>query len=181
MTPYLRTAVYITCDLYVTQQKRTTNVKKPTELHTKLSIICIINCLLKKKNIYIYTLHSIYTFPRSNTQASQILISQNGPVRVGFCVMSPLMIVYFLSGKHFPRSREHEIVVPLSIMGVWKSIVQIILWMNHSASLGRFVPHHDVVYGICRELQSVDECASHLTLFVQALSLELATCVLNVD
>ena len=27
----------------------------------------------------------------------------------------------FLYGKHFPRSREHEILVPLSIMGVWKN------------------------------------------------------------
>ena len=31
------------------------------------------------------------------------------------------MIVYFLSGKHFPRSRKHDILVPLSIMGVWKN------------------------------------------------------------
>ena len=56
------------------------------------------------------------------------------------------MIVYFLSGKHFPRSREHEILVPLSIMGVRKNNQKFI----------------------------VDECVSHVTLFVQALSLELA-------
>ena len=56
------------------------------------------------------------------------------------------MIVLFLSGKHFPRSREHEILVPLSIMGVWKNNQNFI----------------------------VDECASHVTLFVQGLSLELA-------
>ena len=56
------------------------------------------------------------------------------------------MIIYFLSGKHFPRSREHEILVPLSIMGVWKNNQNFI----------------------------VDECASHVTLFVQGLSLELA-------
>ena len=29
MTPYLEIAVYIACDLCVTQQKGTTNVKKP--------------------------------------------------------------------------------------------------------------------------------------------------------
>ena len=56
------------------------------------------------------------------------------------------MIVYFLSGKHFPRSREHEILVPLSIMGVWKN----------------------------NQKSKVNECGSHTTLFVQALSLELA-------
>ena len=58
------------------------------------------------------------------------------------------MVVYFLSGKHFPRSRKHEILVPLSIVGVWKNDQKYI----------------------------VDECASHMTLFVQALSLELARC-----
>ena len=56
------------------------------------------------------------------------------------------MIINFLSGKHFPRSREPEILVPLSIMGVWK---------NNKKSI-------------------VDEYAGHVTLFVQALSLELA-------
>ena len=56
------------------------------------------------------------------------------------------MIVYFLSGKHFPRSREHDLLVSLSIIGVWK---------NYDKSI-------------------VDECASQVTLFVQALSLELA-------
>ena len=54
------------------------------------------------------------------------------------------MIVYYLFGKHFPRSCEHEILVPLSIVGVWRN--------NHK----------------------VDECTRHVTLFVQALSLELA-------
>ena len=57
------------------------------------------------------------------------------------------MIVYFLSGKHFPRSREHEILVSLSIMGFGKNFNQ---------------------------KSIVDECASHVTLFVQALSFELA-------
>ena len=52
------------------------------------------------------------------------------------------MIVYFLSCKHFTRSREHEILFPLSIMGFWIKIIK--------------------------------ECASHVTLFIQALSLELA-------
>ena len=56
------------------------------------------------------------------------------------------MIVYFLFGKHFPKYWEHEILVPQSIMGVWK---------NNQKSI-------------------VDECASHVTLFIQALSLELA-------
>ena len=56
------------------------------------------------------------------------------------------MIVYFLSGKHFQRSRDHEILLLLSIMGVWK---------NNKKSM-------------------VDKCASHVTLFVQALSLEVA-------
>ena len=58
-----------------------------------------------------------------------------------------MIIIYFLSCKHFPRSHEHEILVPLSIMGVWKK--------NNQKSI-------------------VDECASHVTLFIQALSLELA-------
>ena len=52
------------------------------------------------------------------------------------------MIVYFLYGKHIPTSREQEILVPLSIIGVMKNIV--------------------------------DECASNVTPFVQAFSLELA-------
>ena len=56
------------------------------------------------------------------------------------------MIVNFLSGKHIPRSHEHEIFVPLSIMGDWN---------NDQYSIA-------------------DECASHVTLFVQALFLELA-------
>ena len=46
-----------------------------------------------------------------------------------------------LSSKHFPRSSEHEILVPLSIMGVWK---------NDQKSI-------------------VDECASQVTLFVQTI------------
>ena len=58
---------------------------------------------------------------------------------------------FFLSGYQFPRPREHEILVPLSIMGVWKNIQKSI----------------------------VDECASHMTLFVQALSLELAELSIN--
>mgnify|MGYP003690918819 CR=1 FL=1 len=53
---------------------------------------------------------------------------------------------YFVSGKHFPRSREHDLLVPLSIMLVWK---------NDPKSI-------------------VDERASHVPVFVQALSLELA-------
>ena len=53
------------------------------------------------------------------------------------------MIVYFLSSKHFPRSREHEILVPLSIME-----------KNNQKCI-------------------VDVCASHVTLLLQALSLEL--------
>ena len=57
----------------------------------------------------------------------------------------------FLSRKHFPRSREHEILVPLSIMAVLEKNDQ------------KFI---------------ADECASHVTLFVQALSLELAGSVL---
>ena len=70
------------------------------------------------------------------------------------------MIVYFLSGKNFLRSREHEILVPLSILGVWRKIIK----------------------------NLVDECASHMTLFIQALSLELValaititTCLLVTD
>ena len=39
---------------------------------------------------------------------------------------------FFLSGKHFPRSREHEILGPLSIIGIWKndqkSIVDELAW-----------------------------------------------------
>ena len=57
----------------------------------------------------------------------------------------------FLYGKHFPRSREHKILVPLSIMGVWKMIKNLLI---------------------------VDEC--HVTLFVQALSLELAALAINI-
>ena len=53
---------------------------------------------------------------------------------------------FILSGKHFPRSREQEILVPLNIMGVWKNDQNFI----------------------------VNKCASPVTLFVQALSLELA-------
>ena len=55
------------------------------------------------------------------------------------------MIGFFLSGKYFPRSREHEILVPLS-MGVGKK----------------------------NQKSIVDEYASHMTLFIQALSLEHA-------
>ena len=57
------------------------------------------------------------------------------------------MIVYFLSCNYFPRSREHELLVALSIMGVWKK--------NNQKSL-------------------VDEYANHVTLIIQALSLEFA-------
>ena len=56
------------------------------------------------------------------------------------------MIIYFLSGKHILRSFENEILVPLSTMGVWKS----------------------------NQKSIVDECASHVTLFEQVLSLQLA-------
>ena len=35
MTPYLQTAVQISCDLCVTQQKGTTNVKKQNKTKTK--------------------------------------------------------------------------------------------------------------------------------------------------
>ena len=43
------------------------------------------------------------------------------------------MIVYFLSGKHFPRSREHEILLPLRIIGVWKNIIKNLCgWMCKS-------------------------------------------------
>ena len=55
--------------------------------------------------------------------------------------------IFFISGKQVPRSRENEILVPLSNNGAWKKIIKII----------------------------VDDCASHMTLFsIQALSLELA-------
>ena len=58
----------------------------------------------------------------------------------------------FLPGKHLPRSREHEILLPLSIMGVWKKTYQ------------KFI---------------VDECASHVTLSsifsIQSLSKDLAS------
>ena len=53
--------------------------------------------------------------------------------------------------EHFPRSRKNEIWVPLSTMGVWKS----------------------------NQKSIVDECASHVTIFVQALSLELAAPAIN--
>ena len=47
------------------------------------------------------------------------------------------MIVYFLSGKHFPRSREQEILVPLSIMGIWKNDQKSIVdeFANHVQAL----------------------------------------------
>ena len=54
---------------------------------------------------------------------------------------------FFLYGKHFQRSREHKILLPLSIMEVQKKTNQ------------KFI---------------VDECATHMNLFsIQALSLEL--------
>ena len=48
--------------------------------------------------------------------------------------------------RHFPRSLEQKILLPLSVMGVWKN----------------------------NQISIVEECASHVTLFVHALSLELA-------
>ena len=54
---------------------------------------------------------------------------------------SQRMIVCFLSSKNFPRSPEHEILVSPRIIRVWK---------NDKKSI-------------------VDECASHVTIFVQAL------------
>ena len=63
------------------------------------------------------------------------------------------MIVYFLKGKHFQRHREHDILLPLSIMGVYKKTNQ------------KFI---------------VDECAGHVTLFsIQAFVSELAALAIN--
>ena len=50
---------------------------------------------------------------------------------------------------------------------------------HHSASLGRFVPHHaDVVYGICRGLPS-GLSISHKTMVIPQYSLENGNQIYN--